>query len=238
MRAAEFAERMQRLDHARALRPTAACAGGQRNHGDFALRAGLPHPRLEDFSGVPLRPDPWYRCTSSSRTSSIIGTGRRDGSGPDRCAPRAGRRESVRVALRSKPNSSSSSVREICCCRMSALPRGQHVIEQRLDHAAQFRLVAAGRAEFIQFGAAQRRRACAVPAATGAAPSARNSRPASSASLTVSQIGERAVLVDREIINHRLHGEGQGVLTVRASCRGHDFLQPLLSLGFSSRARR
>ena len=37
-RAAEFAERMQRLHHAGALRPAAAHAGGQRDHGQFAAR--------------------------------------------------------------------------------------------------------------------------------------------------------------------------------------------------------
>ena len=40
VRAVEFAERMQRLHHARALRPAAAHAGGERDHGEFAAREG------------------------------------------------------------------------------------------------------------------------------------------------------------------------------------------------------
>ena len=97
MAAAESAEGMQRLDDARALRPTAADAAGQRHHGDGSLGEGFQAdpPQRFHLSGKAPRRDVATRRPARRRGYRL----RRAGdSAPGRFARRAGRRGSVRAA--------------------------------------------------------------------------------------------------------------------------------------------
>jgi hypothetical protein len=121
--------------------------------------------------------------------------------------------------------------------RLLPIPRlsaGQQTVEERLHHAAQLGPRAAGGAELVQFGArggsaSGGRRAAS--AGRGACNSRRQERR-----VPAQQVGPGAALIDGEIIDHRLHGEGQGVLEF-ALGGGHDFLQALLRAGLAFRAK-
>ncbi len=93
------------------------------------------------------------------------------------------------------------------------------VLEDVLHHALEFRHGVAGGGEALQFERGARAKAGGIPCAGARARPAGSSPPASARSRLRRSSGLRALFVDREIVDHGLHGEGHGSAPSAAWCR-------------------
>ena len=117
----------------------------------------------------------------------------------------------------------------LVCSRLRVAAR-QHDIEERLHHTAQLHVGAARGAKLVELRPHQGRERVAVLSQQRwygqRVIAGRHERRAA-----VEQVGEGPALVNGEVIDHRLHREGQGVLELPLG-GGHDLLQALLCQGF------
>ena len=228
VRAGEFAERMQRFHHARALRPAAAHAGGQRDHGEFAARdrgetgftkflcrrlRGIQHIRVLHVLDVGAGGQAVLRDANAAIFQIVANL----------------------FVLHAVEAVLFEQLREAVLAAVPGFQPGQQAVEQSLHHAGKFRPRAAGGAEAVQFralGFGQRLRIGAQPARDmQCVVTTREQRV-----VAAQQVRPRAALVDGKIINHRFHREGQGVFQLVLGLR-HDRLQSLLRLGLALRIK-
>jgi hypothetical protein len=155
MASAEFAERMQRLDRARALRPAAARARRQRDHGHFTRRQ-RGHARFQIF----LRQ--LARGVEHVAFGHVLNL-RADWQTVLRQADAA--RFQIRadlLVLRAVEAVAFEQCRQRFVAGVVGLQARQQPVEKRLHHAAQFGLGPAGGGEFVHFRAVQRRQGAGI----------------------------------------------------------------------------
>ena len=216
---------MQRLHNARALRPTAARARRQRDDRNLAASQRI-HPQRAPLSFLLRIRSRATRCINDILRSHILDH-RARGQAILRKADAPVLQVSANLfVLRPIKSVSVEQRRERLVVRRFILAARQQRVEQRLHHPAQLRLRPARRAETIQLRTTQRRER------THLLSKKRRHRQRVVARRhqgirAIDQIRERAVLVDRKVVNHRLHRERQRVLQL-AFRRGHDLLQPPL----------
>ena len=146
--AAEAGERMQALDHAGALGPAAAHAGGVGHHGHLpGAQRGLAVP-----AAVRRRP-PAASNSASAGTSSIFVLGRQPVHGEtDAPAAQVG---ADLLVLRAVEAVFGQQLVEAAGLRRGG-GRGQHPVEQRRQHGGELRPAARRLGELLQVGALAR----------------------------------------------------------------------------------
>ena len=201
--AAELAERVEGLDHARALGPAAAHAAGERNHGDAAgcerflagAAAGLGDLRgLGQVAGADVFDDGVHR-QAVLRQANAAGAH----VGLDLSVLHG-----VETVLLQHGLQGMGSVGGLF------LAARQQVVEHLLHHAGEIRLIAAGGGEVVEFGAARGGKQAGLGAhqrRDGQGIVAGGHEGA----LAAQHGGLGAAFVDGEVVDHRLHGEGNGV---------------------------
>ena len=200
----KLAERIERLHHARALRPAAARAAGERNHGHRPARQ-----RLHADLAISLRkPVVGVQHVARPHVVDVGADGRRFCARPMRPLRRSAR---ICSCCTRRTRTLSSSAFETLRARRLAVPRCAAAGGRtRAAPCPPTPARAAGGAEAVELGAArggqqprlraqQRRHRQRVIAR-------RHQRVAAA-----QQLGRGAALVDGEIVDHRLHGERHGM---------------------------
>ncbi len=213
--AGELDERIDRLDHAGAGRPAAADAGGERDDGDLAPARAPPRPRrslaparrpcgrdqvgVVDVADVEVDRQAVARQADPPALEVVAKLLVLDG---------------VEAVLAADPRG---------LLRPTARGRGvggrpgdgEEVVDHRPEDAEQLAGLGAVVGEVVDVGlraGAARRRA---RRRSSAGPGACSTREGIIAAAPVSSVGERAVRVDPEVVDDRLHREGQGVVERR-----------------------
>ena len=142
MPAAELAERIERLDHARALGPAAAHAAGQRDHGDTPFGQRLHAQRS--------------RCRGSSSSGTASSIWLRDRQAILRQADAAGAQIGLDLLVLHavEPVGFEQCFQALGAVRLLILRARQQVVEEVLHHAGEVFHGAAGGGEALEFRAA------------------------------------------------------------------------------------
>ena len=109
----------------------------------------------------------------------------------------------------------------------------EHDIEEGLDHPAQFGLGATGGREQVEFGAADGSKGAPVLTKQGRGDQG-VVRGGHERRGVFEQIGAGALFIDGEVVDDRVHGEGEGVLEITFGSR-HDLLELFPGLGHAMR---
>ena len=219
-------ERMQRLDHAGALRPAAAHAGGQRHHGRLAapqrLEAGLGVFAGDAAPGVGHVPGQ-HVLDHARRRQAVL---RQADQAPAQVVANA-------FVLPAIETECFQQAGERFGRAFLGGGHGQQPLPQRLGEAGPGGVVAGGAGDAGQFGTPGVRDAARV----GPQPVRHLKRvvfPGQTRLVRREQFGGGAVRIDGEIVHDRVHGERQGVPEFMAK-PGHGALQELLGVGLAVR---
>ena len=227
--AAQTAKGVKSLDDARAFRPTAAGATGKRNHRHHSCRQGL----LADF--VVLGRDTF-------------------GGVKEICGANVGDQAADGKTILRQPHAAVAQVRLYLLMLRAIKSMGfeqrvealgevgfwralwDEVLEDMLHHALEFRHGVAGGGEALEFKAAHGREQTGLHAKkrghSQLVVCRRHQRR-----VAFEKRGLSALFVDREIVDHRFHGEGQRMFHLPLGV-AHDGLQALLCHALSHAERK